>query len=362
MTILSAHDYHETYLGCHNQRSAKIHLPYNYLARHKSLLITRDPGNFIPCPPNPNGQSNNYFEEKGWDQYIQNPAAFAILRDHQHPQARRKIQQNPHIINVNLPAVQGHSDLIYMADGSFSLLDEKGVLRTVFSNFANPNRHGEEQHHRNYFNSAAFKRMGCAKKHITATAPFPFEGNGDCLYDPYRGVIWSGYHQNPGAHTAHEGRGDIRANRWLEAFFGIPVIDIENQFPFYHIDTAMAPLSHGHIVVYPGGMTDESLQRLKHEAFEQYSLNPAEYLIEASEDDANKFACNIVEVNGIIHMPNCSDQLQTTLRSKGYQVTTLDVTTLIAGGGATHCIENIVNRLHLEGGTHTRPEFMPLPH
>ncbi|PCI00816.1 MAG: hypothetical protein COB76_02645, partial [Alphaproteobacteria bacterium] len=147
------------------------------------------------------------------------------------------------------------------------------------------------------------------------------------------------------------GRSDIRAHKGLEAVTGVPVVSMAVKEPFFHIDTCMTPLTNGHIIAYKDGMKPEAFENLMQEGFKRYGMDPEEYLILVSKEDAENYACNLVCVGNNIIMPQVSDGLQDRLKSKGYEVTCLDMSVFINDGGAMHCLTNNLNEQRIKGGT-----------
>lgn len=297
------------------------------------VYVMREPAGFIPAET-----PANRWERAGREWYDHDPQGFREVRNEQHHALQTHVQS---VAEIDLlPAVQEMGDLVFTADALFAL-----NAHIVRGKFLNPNRVGEEA----YYNGT-IEKYGNDKTIITS--PHAFEGNGDCLYDPYRGIILSGYHNNPIAKNASEGRGSQLANAWLRQHLNVPVTNVENKKPFYHIDTAMACLNRGHIMICEEGISAQSLKHLAKTLFTPYGLNPDEYLIQVSAKDANQFACNVRNIGNTIIMPECSTQLQDTLKRKGYDVTTTPMTAFIAAGGAVHCTTNPINQRHVQGGYH----------
>ena len=309
----------------------------------KSTLLMRSCAGFLPSPT-----PANKWEREGRAWYNRDPRGFTELRNEQHATL---VEHFKAISNtIELDAIHENPDLVFTADGSISLAAE-GQTTTILSSFLNPNRQGEEQYYTDYFNAQT--------KRTLIQSPYAFEGNGDCLYDPFRDCFWSGYHANPDPKTAHEGRGDIRANTWLAQQMSIPAHNLENNAPYYHIDTALSPLPRGHIVVFEGGLTQQGYNHLGNTAIKKFNLNPDEYLIKISAEDANKFACNIRCIGNTLVMPECSIALQDQLKYAGYEVITTPVTAFIAGGGAVHCLTNAIDEQRIIGGYFRQNHLMP---
>ena len=70
-----------------------------------------------------------------------------------------------------------------------------------------------------------------------------------------------------------------------------------------------------------------------------------EDIIEVSEEDALKFACNTVCILDNIFTPNCSDELSVLLLKYGYNHHQFDMREFLKAGGAAKCLVMDLNEL-----------------
>ena len=63
-----------------------------------------------------------------------------------------------------------------------------------------------------------------------------------------------------------------------------------------------------------------------------------EDIIEVSEDDAKKFACNAVCILDNVFTPNCSDELSIQLLKYGYNHRQFELKEFLKSGGAAKCL------------------------
>ena len=169
------------------------------------------------------------------------------------------------------------------------------------------------------------------------------EGNGDNVPDPFRGIIWSGYTDQANFSMAAHGRSSLEAHEFLSDHTKVPVVSLRTIKPFYHIDTVLGPLPNGHILAHHKSLHPDSHKKFLTHAFENYGLDPHEYLIPVTTKDAFLLAANVRCFGNHVIMPNCSPELHETVRSKGYEVEIADISAFLAGGGGIHCLSNVIN-------------------
>lgn len=256
-------------------------------------------------------------------------------------------------------------DQVYAADPTFTIT-QNGQYFTIISNFKNTKRQAEVAAQIETIKQSD-KERGIKRIFITPKEyeNHYFEGTGDAIYDPYRDVVFAGYTKSD---DPKEGRSSIEAHRaiekCLEEMYGanLKFKSIETRNPYYHIDTVIAPLSRGHMIVNTDGMTPEQLEEFKEENFTKYGLDPDQYMIPISGDDAKAFAMNLRCIGNDILMPKCSANLLRKLENCGYNVTTFNVDEyIIEGGGGLHCLSNNIDEPRIVGGYHLNRHLMPEP-
>jgi N-dimethylarginine dimethylaminohydrolase len=148
------------------------------------------------------------------------------------------------------------------------------------------------------------------------------EGAGDCIWDRSRSQFWMGYGQ----------RSDAAARRPVEDLFGVDVVAIELVDPrFYHLDTAMCPLSGGEVIYVPGAFSPSS-QDLFHEYVS------SEQRIAVTPDDAGQLAANAVCLDDAVLLSGASTRLRAELEERGYRVIETPLGSFLRSGGAAFCL------------------------
>src|SRR4029077_1632811 len=125
--------------------------------------------------------------------------------------------------------------LVFTANAAV-VLDRKAVL----ARFRHPERSREEEPFANGFR--ALHGRGLIDMVAKLPGDLVLEGAGDCVWDCTRNVFWMGY--GP--------RSDRDAASVIKHLFGVDVVPLElADARFYHLDTALCPLSRGEVMFVP---------------------------------------------------------------------------------------------------------------
>jgi N-dimethylarginine dimethylaminohydrolase len=192
-----------------------------------------------------------------------------------------------------VPSTPRLPDLVFTANAAV-VLDGKALL----ARFRYPERQAEEPHF-----EAAFRQL---------------QG---------RGVIHT-------VRTLPDGlaRSDAQARHVVAEEFAPDVIALElADERFYHMDTALCPLTGGEVIVYPGAFTPAGRAAIAER------VGPDER-IEISFDDASRLAANAVCVGHDIVLSYCSDALRARLAERGYRVTATPLDSFLRSGGSAFCL------------------------
>jgi N-dimethylarginine dimethylaminohydrolase len=220
------------------------------------------------------------------------------------------------------PAAKGWPDLVFTANCAV-VLDGKAIL----ARYLNEERAGEEAHGHRMFD--LLKARGEVDAVYRTPEGVYFEGAGDAIYDPRRGLMWMGYGQ----------RSSRCAHHTIEQVFGIPTLSLELVDPhFYHLDTAFCLLSGGEILYHPGAFTEEGRAQIAALAGDQ--------LIEAPADDAAHLGVNSVCIGSDVVLCHCSDELRAKLEARGYRVHVVPLGSFNRSGGAAYCLTLKLNNLY----------------
>jgi N-dimethylarginine dimethylaminohydrolase len=226
----------------------------------------------------------------------------------------RALRENGARIDL-LPSVPGLPDLVFTANAAV-VLDGKALL----ARFRHPQRQAEEPP----FARAFLRLQGRGVIHTVHMMPegVALEGAGDCVFDHTRNLFWMGYGPRSDAEARH-----VVADEFAPEVVAIELADQR----FYHMDTALCPLTGGEVIYFPGAFTGAGRAVIA----ERVS---ADDRIEIAEDDASRLAANAVCVGRDIVLSGCSDALRARLAERGYRVTATPLDSFLRSGGSAFCL------------------------
>jgi N-dimethylarginine dimethylaminohydrolase len=216
-----------------------------------------------------------------------------------------------HVANLEFIEPQpGLPDMVFTANAGLVI---EGAA--IVSRFRTSERRGEEP-----FFRAWFERRGL--KIAEWPEDVAFEGAGDALLDRGRPLIWCGQ----GFRSSED------APPLIEKIFERRTIALQLVDPrFYHLDTCFCPLSGGRLLYYPLAFDEASRRTIEANV-------PAENRIEASDEDALRFACNAVEAGGRIFINEASPELRARLRDVGLEPIITPLSEFLKAGGGAKCL------------------------
>ena len=219
-------------------------------------------------------------------------------------------------------AVEGLPDLVFPANAAI-MLDGKALM----ARFRFPERQGEEAVFSSAF--ALLKAQGLVDEIVTLPEGVLQEGAGDCIWDADRRFFWVGYGQ----------RSTENSITAIERAFGKEVVPLKLASErFYHLDTCFCPLTGGKVLYYPPAFTPVALRRI------HAQVEPKDR-IEATDEDANAFCVNAVNIDRHIIMAKAPLALRNRLEDLGYSVSEVDLAPFILSGGGAYCMTLRLDRL-----------------
>ncbi|MEE9141934.1 MAG: arginine deiminase-related protein [Gammaproteobacteria bacterium] len=212
---------------------------------------------------------------------------------------------------VTLQPQPGLPDMVFTANAGIVYRN-----RAMGAHFMPEERRGEEPYYKEWFSQDGFE-------HYDLPEDIAFEGAGDCLLDRGEAWVWTGYGI----------RSEITAREHLKRFYDdrevISMRLVDERF--YHIDTCLCPLTRGYLLYYPEAFDEPSRREID-------SRVPEEKRIIASDEDAEHFACNAVNVGDTLFLSGCTDALNTRLRDAGFKVREMKLGEFLKSGGSAKCL------------------------
>jgi N-dimethylarginine dimethylaminohydrolase len=214
-----------------------------------------------------------------------------------------------------VPPIAQLPDLVFTANAAVVL--DRQVLLARF-------RHGERQQEEPHF-AAAFRRLqarGLIDSVQTLPGDVVLEGAGDCVWDAARRIFWMGY--GP--------RSDAGAKPIVAETFGQEVVALElADHRFYHMDTALCPLSGNDVMYFPGAFTSAGLDEIR-------SRIAPEDRIEITAEDGFRLAANAVCVEDTVLVSSARERLRADLEARGYRLAVTPLDSFLRSGGSAFCL------------------------
>jgi N-dimethylarginine dimethylaminohydrolase len=223
-----------------------------------------------------------------------------------------------------VPPAPGIPDLVFTANAGVVL--NRHVL---LARFRHPERRREEPHF-----EAAFRALQ-AHGLIDSVSRLPgdvvLEGAGDCVFDAARGLFWMGY--GP--------RSDAGARHVVSDMFGHEVVALElADERFYHMDTALCPLSGGEVMYLPAAFTPAGLAIIRDRVAPQDR-------IELGLEAGCRLAANAVCIGRSLIMSGAGERLRRELETRGYRVLDTPLPSFLRSGGSAFCLTLRLDRQSL---------------
>ncbi len=216
---------------------------------------------------------------------------------------------------VLVPPEPGLPDLVFTANSAV-VMDGKALL----ARFRHPERQGEEPVFRRAFDR--LRENGAIADVLELPDGVFLEGAGDCVFDATRQLYWMG----------HGPRSSATARPYVEDMLGVETIALRLADPrFYHMDTALNPLSGGEVLYVPEAFSDEGLGEI-------HARVKPELRIPVAPEDAARLAANAVCIGDAVVMSRCGDHLRERLGERGYRVIESPLGAFARSGGSAFCL------------------------
>ncbi len=219
-----------------------------------------------------------------------------------------------------LPAESSCPDMVFCANQTFPFLNRDGAPAVILSNMADSTRHLEVASLRVQLEARGVRCYELSPRSEQTL----FEGMGDALWVPGRGLICGGYGFRTHASIYAE----------VQNLTGADLALFELRNPkFYHLDTCLSVLDRDTALACREGFTEEGWQQL-HQIFARVLEVPLE------EADAPGFACNAhCPDQKHVLLQKGSTRTLTLLSEAGFTPIEVDTTEFIKSGGSVFCMK-----------------------
>lgn len=269
---------------------------------------------FLMCPPEHFAVSytiNPWMDPHSWTRQ----EAQLSARSHQEWLALHHSLRDLGAIVEVVPPAAGLPDLVFTANAAV-VLDRTALL----ARFRHRERKREEPHFEAALRALRTRDVIDSVRHLPEN--LALEGAGDCVFDASRNLFWMGY--GP--------RSDVAARSVVETTFGVEAVALELADPrFYHMDTALCPLTRGEVMYVPKAFTPAGLSAIR------ARVKPGDR-IEVAPEDAAELAANAVCVGDVVLLSRCSDRLRRELQDCGYRVLARPLDSFRRSGGSAFCL------------------------
>lgn len=216
-----------------------------------------------------------------------------------------------------VPATPGCEDMVFCANQSFPGLDATGARVAVLSHMRHPSRRREVPAFEAWYRSQGYEVVDLAPPDAF------FEGCGDALWHPGRGLIWGG----------HGERTSPRVYPALAARFDVPVLTLELAVPpFYHLDTCFCLLDERTALVHMPALQPAGRDLVR---------RVVERVVEVDAEEAGgAMACNAAAFLGThVVIERRAVRTANALRRLGYDVREVETGEFMKSGGSVFCLK-----------------------
>lgn len=273
------------------------------------------PGSVLMCPP-------DYFDVIDVKNPFMQGQVGKVNRDEAYRQwhALRYTYESAGIKVEVVDALAGCEDMVFCANPVFVGLDENGRRVCVRSRMKYPSRQREVVPLADWFKNHGYKLADLNDLSLG------FEGGGDAIWHPGRGLIWGGY--------GHRSGSEIYP--MLAEWFGVPVITMElADRRFYHLDTCFCPLNDKAVMLYPPALTEAGMALVR---------RIFEHVIVVGEHEAVELlACNAASfLNKYVFIQRSSANVNRQLTQLGFKVLEVETDEFLKSGGSVCCMKTAI--------------------
>ncbi|MCG3125691.1 MAG: hypothetical protein CHACPFDD_00516 [Phycisphaerae bacterium] len=286
-------------------------LPANLLAGCRTMPL---PARLLMCPP-------EHFDVID----VKNPHMAGNIGRVDHPLAAQQWAAVGRAFEAagarveQIAPVAGCEDMVFCANQTLVGLDPAGRPLCLLSRMRYPSRQREVAAFGAWFAAAGYRVLEMPDDRL-------FEGSGDAIWHPGRGLIWGGYgHRTEPPVYEHVSRE-----------FGVPVIRLRLLSErFYHLDTCFCAIDESTVLINPKSLEPAGVEIIRR-VFAR--------VIECPADEADgAMACNATALLGrTVVIQRGAPRVCAALRACGYQVIEVETSEFLKSGGSVFCMKMYV--------------------
>jgi N-dimethylarginine dimethylaminohydrolase len=225
---------------------------------------------------------------------------------------------------LEIPAAPGLEDMVFAANQVFVGVTPGGKKFIVPSLMRFASRRREVPHYVEFFRRQGFEVHDLG---LDLEAGEFLEGHGDLLWNADHRFVWAGIGPRSSGAAVKKFAGEMER-------LGIKVCTLELQDPrFYHLDTCLAPLTGGAVLIFPGAFSPAGLETIR---------SNVERVYEVAAEEALGFVCNGVSANGTFITAKLTPGLKRALDGEGLKPRVVDTSEFEKSGGSVFCLKVFV--------------------
>lgn len=210
-------------------------------------------------------------------------------------------------------------DMVFCANQTFAGISKAGEKLCLLSQMKHASRQREVSAFGQWFKEKGYRVESLPK-------PMGFEGSGDAIWHPGRGLVWggSGFRSQPESYP------------YVSELFGVPVIRLPLRSErFYHLDTCFCAIDEQTVLVHARSLTEEGMAMIR-----AVFAN----VVDCDDEEANeKMACNATAIGGKhVIIQRGSVRTVGALKELGYKVTEVETSEYMKSGGSVFCMKMYV--------------------
>jgi N-dimethylarginine dimethylaminohydrolase len=215
----------------------------------------------------------------------------------------------------------GLEDMCFASSQAFVGVDAEDRSFAVLSRMLNRSRRDEVDIFARWYSHQGYRIID-----LSLEGEEFIEGAGDLIWNPDWQYVWAGY-----GHRSTRAAVDLFAGTMEEMGFAVRKLELVDPH-FYHLSICMAPLTPDSLLLYPGAFAPQTLAQIRG----QITVH------EVAREDALRFVCNGVSVNGYYITARLSRRLEQILGEEGIEPIVVELSEFHKAGGSVASLKMLL--------------------